>query len=293
MKELDHVRRAAHEGVVDALAHDHAAHRHRGRRDALGEGDHVRRHAVALGREGVTEPPEAGDDLVEDQENAVLVADGAQPLQIALGRGEHAGRAGHRLDDDGGDGRGVVQRDDALELVGEMRAPVGLALAEGLVLAAVGRRQVIDAGQQRAEEFAVVDDAADRDAAEADTVVAALAPDQAGAPAFAAHVVVGERDLERGVDRLRARIAEEHVIEIGGRKRGDAARELERLGMGKLEGRRIVELGRLRADRRHDRLAIVPGIGAPQPGGAVEHRAAVRACSNACPWRGRSGAGRP
>ena len=168
-----------------------------------------------------------------------------------------------------------MQRDDALELVREMRAPVGLALAEGLVLAVVGRRQVIDAGQQRAEEFAVVDDAADRDAAEADTVIAALAPDQAGARAFAAHVVIGERDLERGVDRLRARIAEEHVIEIGGRKRGDAARELERLGMGKLEGRRIVELGRLRADRRHDRLAIVPGIGAPQPGGAVEHRAAV------------------
>ena len=29
VEELDHVLRAAHEGVVDALAHDHAAHRHR------------------------------------------------------------------------------------------------------------------------------------------------------------------------------------------------------------------------------------------------------------------------
>ena len=81
-----------------------------------------------------------------------------------------------------------MQRDDALELVGEMRAPVRLALAEGLVLAVVGVRQVIDAGQQRAEELAVVDDAADRDAAEADAVIAALAADQARARAFAAHM---------------------------------------------------------------------------------------------------------
>src|SRR5262245_45154516 len=131
-----------------------------------------------------------------------------------------------------------------------MRAPVRLALAEGLLLAAVGRREVVDAGEQRAEEFAVVDDAADRDAAEADAVIAALASDQAGARAFAAHVVMGERDLERGVDRLRAGIAEEHVVEIAGRERGDAARQLERLGMGELEGWRVVELGRLGADRR-------------------------------------------
>src|SRR5262245_66211320 len=130
-----------------------------------------------------------------------------------------------------------------------MRAPVRLALAEGLLLAAVGRRQVVDAGEQGAEEFAVVDDAADRDAAEADAVIAALAPDQAGTRGFAAHVVIGERDLERGVDRLRAGIAEEHVIEVAGSVRGYSARALERLGMGELERRRVVELGRLGADR--------------------------------------------
>jgi hypothetical protein len=37
---------------------------------------------------------------------------------------------------------------------------------------------MVDAGQQRAEELAVVDDAADRNAAEADAVIAALAADQ-------------------------------------------------------------------------------------------------------------------
>ena len=169
-----------------------------------------------------------------------------------------------------------MQGHNALELVGEMRAPVRLALAESLVFAVICRRQMVDAGEQGAEEFAVVDHAADGNAAEADPVIAALAPDQPRARALAAHVVIGERDLERGVDRLRARIAEEHVVEIAGRERGDAAGELERLGMGELEGRRVVEFGRLGADRLHDRIAIVPRIGAPHPRRAVEHRAAVR-----------------
>ena len=98
------------------------------------------------------------------------------------------------------------------------------------MLAAIRCRQMIGAGEQRAEELAVVDDAADRNAAEADTMIAALAADQAGARAFAAHMVIGERDLERGVDRFRARIAEEHTVEIARRQRGDAAGEFERLG---------------------------------------------------------------
>ena len=160
------------------FAHDDAAHRHAAGGDALGEGDHVGNDAIAFGRERAAEPAEAGDDFVEDQQNAVLVADGAQPRQIALGRGDDAGRARHRLDDDRRDGGGVVQRDDTLKLIRQMRAPVRLALGEGLVLAAVGVRQVIDAGQERAEHLAIVDDAADRDAAEADAMIAALAADE-------------------------------------------------------------------------------------------------------------------
>ena len=78
-----------------------------------------------------------------------------------------------------------MQRDYALEIVGEMRAPVRLALGEGLVLAAIGRRQMIDTGEQRAEMPAVGDDAADRNAAEADAVIAALAADQPSARRFA------------------------------------------------------------------------------------------------------------
>ena len=130
---------------MDGVAHQHAAHRRCAIGDALGEGQHVRQHAVAFGGEGEAEPAVAGDDLVEDQQDAVLLGDLAQPLEIALRRRQHAGRSGHRLDDHGGDGVGAVQVDQLLQLVGEMRAIFRLALAEGLLLAVVGMRQMIDA----------------------------------------------------------------------------------------------------------------------------------------------------
>ena len=41
-----------------------------------------------------------------------------------------------------------MQRDDALQFVGEVRAPLRLALAERLMLAVIGVRQVVDARQQ-------------------------------------------------------------------------------------------------------------------------------------------------
>src|SRR5262249_55414871 len=63
------------------------------------------------------------------------------------------------------------------------------------------------------------------------------------------------------------------MVEALRRERGNAARELERLGMGELKRRRIVELGRLRPDRLDDRVAVMPRIGAPHAGGAVEQRA--------------------
>src|SRR5207302_2536831 len=98
----------------------------------------------------------------------------------------------------------------------------------GLLLSVIGVREVVDAGEQRAEMPAVVDDAADRNAAEADAVIAALAPDQPRAGAAALHAVEGERDLERGVDRLGAGIAEKHPVEAAGRERGEPIGEFER-----------------------------------------------------------------
>ena len=84
------------------------------------------------------------------------------------------------------------------------------------------------------------------------------------------HVMIGERDLQRGVDRLRTGIAEEHVVEVGRRQRGDAARQVEGLGVAELEGRREIQLRRLLLDGGDDRLAVMAGIGAPQASRCVE-----------------------
>ena len=206
----------------------------------------------------------------------MLGRDLAQLLEIALGRRQDAGRARHRLDDDGGDGGGVVQIDEAGQLVGQMRAPLRLALGEGLLGAVVGRLQVVDAGQHVAELLAVGDHAADRDAAEADAVIAALAADEAGARALAPGLVVGERDLQRRVDRLGAGIGEERVVEIARRQQREPRGQLEHLGMAVLEGRRVVELGRHLLDGLDDRLAAVAGVHAEQARGGVDHLGAVR-----------------
>ena len=206
----------------------------------------------------------------------MLVADGAELLEIALRRDEHAGGARHRLDDDRGDGRGVVERDQALEVVGELGAVRRLAAGEGVPGEVVGVADVIDAGQQRAEQLAVADDAADRDAAEIDAVIAALAADQAEARALPDGALIGERDLERGLDRLRAGVGEEDVVDAGRHVGDEAGGELEGLSGGP-SGRP----GRSRAPSPAWAIAStifgrrVAGVAAPEAGGAVEDLSAV------------------
>ncbi len=169
-----------------------------------------------------------------------------------------------------------MQADNRLQRVGEVPAPFRLALGEGLTLAAVGGGQVVGSGQQRAEELAVVDHAADGNAAEADAVIGALAPDQALARAGPAHVVIGDGDLQRRVGGLRAGIGEEHVVEIARRQRGQARGQLKGQGMAELEVRGEVEFGRLALDRRDDRGAAVAGVAAPKGRRRVENCAPLR-----------------
>ena len=206
----------------------------------------------------------------------MLVADLAQAAQVAPGRHEHAGGAGHRLHDHRGNGGGAVQRRQPLQVVRQVHAPLRLTPAERLVLQVVGVADVIDARKQAAVEHTVLDDAAHRGAAEVGAVIAALAPDKAGLRALAPHVVIAERDLERGVRRLRARVGEEHMVEIARREVDQPVGELEGGRMAKLEGRREVHALGLRLDRRHDRLVPVARVAAPEPGRAVQDLAAAR-----------------
>ena len=135
--------------------------------------------------------------------------------------------------------------------IGEFRAMRGLPPGERVAGEIMRMADMIDARKMRCERPAVVHHAADRHAAETDAVIAALAADQPRARALAAHAVIGERDLERGIGGLRARIAEEGIVEITGSHGGKSRGKLEHLGMAELEGRCEVKLGGLLALMSH------------------------------------------
>ena len=236
VEEIDAVARSLHEGIVDPLLHDHPAHRHGAAGNALGEGDEIGRDAEILARKRLAQAAEAGNHLVEYQQDAVLVANLAQALQIALRRDQHAARTRHRLDDHRGDVGGIVQRDDALlQLVGELGARGRLAARKCAARRIVRVAQVIHSRNHHAVGLAVGGHATDGNAGEVDAVIAALASDEARARALALQAVVGERDFQRRVHSLGAGIDEEHLLHALGREPGDAARDFERQRMAERE----------------------------------------------------------
>ena len=246
VKELDQVLGPGHERIVDRCRGDHATERYRRIVDGFGKSDQIRLDIKEFVRERGAEATEARDDFVEDQQDAMLGADLAQSLEIALGRHDHAGRALHGFDDDRRDVAGVVQRDDALELVGQMQAPLGLTprITHLRRLERVG--QVIDArNHQWREHFAVGRDATHRDTTHTDAVISALATDDARARAVATSAMIGHGDFEGGVDRLGPRIDEENFVVRTAGELGDTARERKSCRVPHLEARTEVERGDL------------------------------------------------
>ena len=262
MEELDALG-PLHEGIEERVAHEHRAHRHRAVGETLRGGEDVRHRAQALRAERLAEPAEAGDHLVVDKQDAVARANLAQPLEIALRRHQHARRTGHRLDDHRGDGRRVMQRAKALEVLGELGAVRGLSPRKCISRQVVRMAQVVHAGYARAEGAPVVDDAADCHAAKVDAVIATLAPDQTEAAAFAARAVIGQRDLERRVRRFRARVGKEDARIAARREACETLRELESDGMPHLERRREIHFADLPAHRFDDFRPAVAGVHAP------------------------------
>ena len=70
------------------LAHDHGSEGHGAAADALGQGHDVGHHVPVLAGEPAPGAPEAGEDLVEDEQDAVAVADLPDRGEVARRRDE-------------------------------------------------------------------------------------------------------------------------------------------------------------------------------------------------------------
>ncbi len=275
VEELDALGRAGlGDRVVDLLLRRDGAQRLRAVGDRLGHRHQVRGHAERLRAEVGAHPAPAGDDLVEYQQDAVLVADLADAVQVALGRRQAAERAGRRLDEHRRDVVAADQCADPLQVLGEVGALVGLAAHER-VLGQRGVPHEVHAGQADAERAPVVDHARQRHAAHVDPVVGALARHEQLPMALAADAVIRQRHLHRRVDRFRAGAGEEHAVQARGRVLRHPLGELERLGMGTRERHRVVERRELLEDRLGDLGPAVPGSHAEEPRRRVDHPVAV------------------
>ena len=139
--------------------------------------------------------PRPGLHLVEDQQHVVLVAELAQPGQIAVGRHDDAGLALDRLDQHG---RGVG-RDRALDR-GE-----------------VAERHRLEARRERAEAVAIVGLGRERRHRGGAAVEVAVSDDDLGLVLGDAldAIAPAARRLDGGLDRLGAGVHRHHGIEPG------------------------------------------------------------------------------
>src|SRR3984957_9330188 len=124
---------------------------------------------------------------------------------------------------------------------------------------------MVDVRQQEGREHrAVVLNAADRYAADSDTVIAALSADQLRALHVTAQTMIGHRDFQSRVHGLGAGVREKYSVQAGWRPATDARGQLECARVAELETGRVVERGNLTLDRSHDFRMAVSEWRAPQ-----------------------------
>src|SRR5205085_1797032 len=143
--------------------------------------------------------------LVEDEEDAVAVADLADAGEIAGdGRHDPGGGADHSLRDEGDDRLGPELDDRRLELVGQPQAIVLFALLVPPVAIGIAGGDVVGFDEERREGGAAPRVAANCERRERVAVVALPAGDEMPALRLADLDEILARELERSLDRLRA-----------------------------------------------------------------------------------------
>ena len=213
--------RALGNGVENLLLHQQGADRRIAAAEPLGDRHQVGADPLLLAGVQRAGAAHAAHHLVEDEQDAVAVADLAHALEIAGHRRDRAqGGADHGLGDEGDDVVAAELVDLGFELFGQALA-IGLRrLVRAPVAIFVDRRHMVGLDQQRRELLALPFAAADRERAERDAVIALAPRDDISPLRLAALDEILARELERGLDRLRPAADEEDVADAR-RRMGD------------------------------------------------------------------------
>ena len=267
-------------GVIDEITTNHAPQWKHAIGDAFGKVEHVRHHAIVIGSKGLPHAAKPSDHLVKNQQNAVLVANLAQTLVIALGRNVPTRTTRHGLDNDGRHIAGVVQGQNALL---EIEQKVFVALRLGVVnigvLGVMNEAHVVDTRQHgSAKHFAVARYAAHAHAPKTDAVIATLAADEDVAVAFATDAVIGQGHFQGRVGRLGARVAKQHLVQVTRCQLGDHFGGLKGLVVAGLKSGAVIECVELAFDGFVDRAAVVARPDTPQARDAIDDLTPVMGC---------------
>ena len=205
--------------------------------DALGGRHDVGRDAGPFVREQLAGAAHAGLHLVEEQQQAELVAHRAQALEILDRGGAHAALALHRLHQDGGG----------------LRPDLGAQLVQVLERHVV---EAFDVGRVALQVFRV---AGGGEAGQRAAVERAVAGDDAVAPGIAEIVVILAHQLEAALDRLDPGIAEEHLA-AGLPREGRGHQPLRQLLLPRhaIEVGGVPDLGGLLVERRDQVRMAMP-----------------------------------
>jgi hypothetical protein len=212
--------------LVDLVGHVQRRHRHVGRGQHLGHRHQVGLQVEHVGAEALAQAAEAGDDLVGDEQDVVLLQHRLHAGEVARRRDDHAAGALHRLGDEGADGLGAFGRDQRFQLGHQPVDEGGFALAGLGVAVEVRCRHAQHAGQRQVEVLVHRGQARQRRRRRRHAVVALLARDDLLLQRLISGVVVVAHQLERGVVALRARVGEQQPP-VAQRRRG---RPVDQLG---------------------------------------------------------------
>ena len=198
----------------------------------------------------------------------MAVADVAQSGPVAVRRLQAASGVLHGLGDDHRDRFGALAIDHCRHLVEKQRRELGSGLRPSEFIR-VRDVECFDGG--RAKRLFEAGHAGERQRAERDAVIRAVARDRLRAVRLAVRDVVLADQLPRGLDRLRAAVRKEHVVERAGRNPRQSAGQLHRRRVGHTPVGRERQLDQLPTrDLSHLGAERVPELCAEQIRQAVE-----------------------